>query len=143
MVKKIGNKGKSLIKSFEGLKLTSYLCPAGVWTIGYGHTQGVTSGQIITKQQADDFFDSDIEKFEKAVADENLDINQNQFDALVSFAFNAGASAFKKSTLLKKIKENPNNPEIETEFMKWVNAGGRYLAGLAKRREAEAKLYFS
>ena len=140
----ITNEGINLIKKFEGLKLESYLCPAGVWTIGYGHTKGVKKGDKITQLEADNFLKEDLISFEKGVTRLiKSNINQNQFDALVSFAFNLGLANLKKSTLLKKVNSNPNDRTIVDEFIKWIYAGGKQLEGLKKRRQAEAYLYFS
>lgn len=137
------NKGIELIKKEEGLMLKAYRCPAGVLTIGYGHTKGVKSSDVITEQQADTYLREDLRDAEQTVIRHRLDINQNQFDALVSFVFNLGSGNFASSTLLKKVKINSNDPTIATEFRKWVYAGGKVLSGLVKRREAEANLYFS
>ena len=104
---KASSKALELIKQLEGLRLKAYLCSGGVWTIGYGHTAGVKSGMVITKAQAEEFLLSDIAVFEKAVNDQNLDLTQNMFDALVSFTFNVGVGNFKRSTLLCKIQVNP------------------------------------
>lgn len=139
---KTSDKGINLIKAYEGLVLTAYKCPADIWTIGYGHTKDVKPGQIITALQADEFLKQDLQMFEKAVNDHNLNINQNQFDALVSFTYNVGPGNLQKSTLLKKAKQNANDPTIAIEFAKWNKGGGRILPGLVKRRESESKLYF-
>ena len=140
---KASSKALELIKQFEGLRLKAYLCPGGVWTIGYGHTAGVKSGMVITEAQAEEFLQSDIAVFEKAVNDQNLALTQNMFDALVSFTFNVGVSNFKRSTLLCKIKVNPLDNSIMDEFLRWVYSKGRVLPGLQRRRLAEMKLYFS
>ena len=140
---KASSKALELIKQFEGLRLKAYLCPGGVWTIGYGHTAGVKSGMVITEAQAEEFLLSDIAVFEKAVNDQNLALTQNMFDALVSFTFNVGVSNFKRSTLLCKIKVNPLDNSIMDEFLRWVYSKGRVLPGLQRRRLAEMKLYFS
>ena len=109
---KITNEGINLIKKFEGLRLEAYLCPAGVWTIGYGHTKGVKKGQVITQLEADNLLKEDLSSFEKGVTSLiKSNINQNQFDSLVSFAFNLGLSNLKSSTLLKK--ENANTKLIQ------------------------------
>lgn len=139
---KISARGLNLIKEHEGLRLTAYQCSADVWTIGYGHTQGVSMGDTCTQEQAEQWLMEDIAKAEKAVNRQGLAINQNQFDALVSFVFNLGETAFKSSTLLKKIKANPNDPTIADEFAKWKYAGGNVVAGLVTRRNNESNLYF-
>ena len=141
---KITNEGINLIKKFEGLRLEAYLCPAGVWTIGYGHTKGVKKGQVITQLEADNLLKEDLSSFEKGVTSLiKSNINQNQFDSLVSFAFNLGLANLKSSTLLKKVNSNSNDRTIVDEFIKWIYAGGKPLEGLKRRRQAEAYLYFS
>ena len=132
-----------LIKSFEQLRLNSYLCPAGVWTIGYGHTDGVNQGMLITEKTADGFLKQDIRNAEHCINQMDVDLTQEQFDALVSFVFNVGVQAFNTSTLKKKILKNPNGPSIADEFRRWVYAGNKMLPGLIKRREQEIKLYYS
>ena len=136
-------KGISLIKEFEGLRLKAYKCPGGVWTIGYGHTAGVKPGMVITEEQAEQFLKEDLLIFEKAVNNQNLSINQNQFDALVSLIYNIGIGNFKKSTLLLKVRIDPGDNSIMDEFLRWVYSKGRVLPGLQRRRLAEVKLYFS
>jgi len=138
----------TLIKKYEGLKLKSYLCPAGVATIGYGNTRykdgtPVTLGESITQDQADELLNSILEDFIESVNYlVKAPINQNQFDALVSFVYNVGSGNFQKSTLLKKINVNPNDPTIKDEFMRWVKSKGKVLDGLVKRRTSEAELYY-
>jgi lysozyme len=133
-----------LIKKFEGLRLESYKCPAGLWTIGYGNTQWengikVKENQVIDIQRAEKLLTFWVSKYADRIT---VKCNQNQFDALVSFAYNVGIGNFDSSTLKKKVIANPNDPTIRDEFMKWVNSRGKQLAGLVKRREAEANLYF-
>ncbi len=132
-----------LIKSFEQLRLNSYLCPAGVWTIGYGHTAGVHQGMQINEKTADAFLQQDVSKAEEEVNRLRQDFTQEQFDALVSFVFNVGTQAFRLSTLRKLVERNPNDPKIASEFRRWVYAGNTMLPGLVKRREQEIKLYYS
>lgn len=140
---KTSKNGIDLIKSFEGCELKAYKCPAGIWTIGYGHTSGVKEGMAITKEKAKELLEHDISiKYECYINAYSLKINQNQFDALVSFVYNVGPGNLYKSTLLKKIKINHNDPSIATEFMKWKRGGGKVLPGLVKRRKAESELYF-
>lgn len=134
-----------LIKSFEGLKLKAYQDPIGIWTIGYGTIQypngrKVRQGDIITEDHATEYLMHEVNLKSKGIT---AIVNQNQFDALVSFAYNLGTGALNRSTLLKKVKADPCDPTIRNEFMKWVNAGGRQLAGLVRRRKAEADLYFT
>lgn len=130
------------IKEFEGLRLTSYKCPAGVWTIGYGHTNGVKPGMTITTQQADTLLRGDLLPFETYVRNLELDLTQGQFDALVDFCFNLGTAALQRSTLLKKIRIKADEQLIRDEFAKWVHAGGVRLKGLVKRREWEVIRFF-
>lgn len=134
--------GIALIKKHEGLRLKAYRCPAGKWTIGYGHTAGVKEGMVITEQQAEAFLKQDLRTAEIAVNRHLSSINQNQFDALVSFTFNIGVGAFERSTLLKLAKVNPNDKRIVFEFKRWNKAGGVCLPGLGIRRNDEADLYF-
>lgn len=149
-ITKIGQKGLDLIKSFEGLYLKPYLCPANVPTIGYGNTfyengKKVTlKDPIITESRAIELLMSELGMYEQKVDSYCIDtINQNQFDALVSFCYNVGPGNLKSSTLLKKVNANPNDPTIRAEFLKWNKGGGKVLAGLTRRRTAEANLYFS
>ena len=136
-------KGISLIKEFEGLRLKAYKCPGGVWTIGYGHTAGVKPGIVITKTQAEEYLKADLIAFEMYLNGLGLALNQNQFDALVSFIYNVGTGNFSNSTLLRKVIANPQDNSIMDEFLRWVYSKGRVLPGLQRRRLAEMKLYFS
>ncbi len=135
-------KGKNLIKNFEGFRENAYYCSSGIPTIGYGHTTGVVMGDTCTKEQAEMWLDSDLKTAEATVNNESLKISQNQFDALVSFVFNVGSGMFKTSTLLKKIKADPDDKTIADEFAKWKLSGGVVVAGLVTRRTAESELYF-
>lgn len=135
--------GLELIKRHEGCKLEAYKCPAGVWTIGYGHTQNVMKGDRITQQLADDWLAQDLKKFEAAVLKRvKTYINENQIAALTSFAYNVGVGAFEKSTLLKMVNVEAKESVIRGEFAKWTKAGGKELPGLVRRRKDEADLYF-
>jgi len=147
---KLNNEGYKLITKHEGLVLKPYLCPAKVATIGYGNTyyedgKKVTLlDQPITKERAFEMFKEIADRFAKAVSQSvTSDINQNQFNALVSFAYNVGIANFKKSTLLKLVNANPNDPNIKNEFMKWKKANGVVLNGLIKRRNDESNYYFA
>ena len=140
---KTSDKGIDLIKKYEGFRAKAYKCPADKWTIGYGHTLNVKSTDVITLDEAESFLRQDVEFAEKEVNRHNLNINQNQFDALVSFVFNLGVGNFARSTLLRKIKSNANDPTIRKEFERWVYAGGKVLNGLVRRRKEEADLYFT
>ena len=140
---KTSPKGIALIKEFEGLRLKAYKCPGGVWTIGYGHTAGVKPGIVITKAQAEEYLKADLIAFERYLNGLGLALNQNQFDALVSFIYNVGTGNFSNSTLLRKVRANPQENSIMDEFLRWVYSKGRVLPGLQRRRLAEMKLYFS
>ncbi len=135
--------GINLIKRFESLRLEAYRCPAGIHTIGYGHTAGVRRGDVIDERKAEQLLAEDLREPEAVVNRECPGINQNQFDALVSFTFNVGTGNFLKSTLLKCVKANPQNVNIRYEFSRWTRSKGVELAGLMRRRRAEADLYFS
>ncbi|MGN0305241.1 MAG: glycoside hydrolase family protein [Lachnospiraceae bacterium] len=135
----IADKGLALIKAHEGCRLAAYLCPAGKWTIGYGHTAGVTQGMTITQTQADAFLKQDIEKFEKLVEKYNAKYNwnQNEFDALVSFAFNIGS--------IDRLTANGtrNRATIAAKLLEYTKAGGKVLPGLLKRRKEEQALFLT
>jgi lysozyme len=149
-VTKASQKGLELIKRFEGLKLKPYNCPASIATIGYGNTYYPSGAKVkltdpaITKEKAEELLKFLLTSYEKGVDSFcRDDINQNQFDALTSFAYNVGVGNLQKSTLIKKVNKNPNDPTIRAEFMKWNKGGGKVLLGLTRRRQAEADLYFS
>ena len=141
------SKGTTIIRKFEGLKLQAYLCPANVWTIGYGSTffengSKVQQGDKITLERADRLLFDMVNRFETGVKGlVKSKINDNQLGALTSFAFNVGVGALNKSTLLKKVNANPNDPTIAAEFARWNKGGNKVLAGLTRRRAAEYKLY--
>ena len=154
----LDNKGYLLIAQFEGLRLKPYLCSAGVPTIGYGSTfypsgrKGTMRDKPITQETAFWMLKQVANMFAKDVDSlVTSNINQNQFNALVSFAFNLGSDidadnipeGLGDSRLLKRVNANPNDPEIAREFVKWNKAGGRVLDGLTKRRLKEAELYFT
>lgn len=149
MVMNLSHKIKQLMKSFEGCKLTAYKCPAGVWTIGYGHTgKDVTAGKRITQAEADALFDADVERFAPSVARvfQGVSLSQCQFEALLSLSYNIGSLEVKAPSLVKRVKADPNDQMIRAEFMRHVNAriNGvlKPLPGLVKRRTAEANHYF-
>lgn len=141
--------GLNLIKKYEGLRLSAYLCPASVVTIGYGTTKYPNGKKVLLgeklsgEKEATQLLLSTLEPYEAAVNKHLTNLNQCQFDALVSFAYNLGTGALIKSTLLKKAKVNPNDPSIVDEFLKWNKAAGKVLNGLTNRRREEANLYFS
>lgn len=134
---KINDEGLKLIMSFEGCKLKAYQDSVGVWTIGWGHTGNVKAGQTITQKQADNFLLKDLAKFEKAVNDLKRDFNENQFSALVSFAYNCGPQN------LKQLCDGRSAAEIGSKMLLYNKAGGRVLAGLTRRRKAENRLYMT
>ena len=139
----ISETGIKLIKKFEGCALKSYKCPAGIWTIGYGHTSGVKEGQTITSKQAECLLKQDIKTYELTVNNlVNVPLNQGQFDALVSFCYNLGSGNLKNSTLLKLLNKKDYFAAAE-QFDRWVFAGGKKLSGLVKRRAAEKELFLN
>lgn len=130
-----------LIRLHEGFRPTAYRCPAGVWTIGYGHTAGIKAGDSCTREQAANWLKEDLKPIEDFLNASGVELTQQQFDALASFSFNVGIAALGASTLWRKIKADPNDPTIADEFMQWIYAGGKKLKGLARRREREAAVY--
>ena len=145
---KLNKEGADLIKEFEGCKLKAYQCSAKKWTIGYGNTfyedgSPVLPGHAITQDKANKLFELIADEFAGKVAKVvPSHITPNQFGALVSFAYNCGVVNLQKSTLLKKVIANNNDATIRAEFLKWNKANSKVLAGLTRRREAEANLYF-
>jgi GH24 family phage-related lysozyme (muramidase) len=145
----IGNKGLRLIKEFEGCKLTAYICPAGVWTIGIGSTRysdgsAVKRGQTLANEEAALLLLSKtLASYEHAVNAIKVDLTQNEFDALVSLTYNIGARNLANSTLVKMLKAGNPKSEIAKQFLRWNKAGGKPLAGLTRRRNAEAELFLS
>jgi len=138
---KISNTGIDFIKRWEGLRLTAYRCPAQVWTIGYGHTKTARRGMTITEKEAERLLRQDVEVYEYSVRKlVQVELNQNQYDALVSFCFNVGRGAFAQSTLLRVLNEG-NYQRTAREFHKWVHAGRKVLPGLVARREAESEMF--
>ena len=138
--------GLAVVKEFEGLKLKAYKCPAAVWTVGYGHTSAagnpiVTPDLVISNAEAEQILERDMVQYEDGVRKfVKVELTQNQFDALVDFAYNAGVGALQKSTLLKKVNAGKFD-EVPAEFMKWTKGGGKELPGLVRRRRAEVKLW--
>jgi len=141
---KISQKGLDTIKAFEGLKLKAYYDSVGVLTIGFGSTgPHVKPGMVITAKQAEDLLRDDVTRFEACVSKQvSVPLSQTQFDALVSFAFNLGCGNLASSTLLKKLNAK-DYTGASLEFTKWNRAGGKVLAGLTRRREAEKALFLS
>lgn len=140
---KISQDGLNLIKEFEGFSADAYLCPAGVWTIGYGHIGNVEEGQTVTEEEAEELLRHDVAFAEDAVTDYvEGDLTQGQFDALVCFVYNIGAGAFRTSTLLYLLNQG-NSEGAAEQFLRWNKAGGKVLAGLTRRRKAERELFLS
>lgn len=135
-----------LIKRYEGLHLSAYLCPAGVWTIGWGHTKGVFPEMTVSTDEAEDLLCKDVAiifgKLNLICTDTGVSLSPNQLSALASFIFNVGFNAFAISTLWKLIRSNPNHPDIAYQFTRWIYAAGKVMPGLIKRRQEEAALYF-
>jgi lysozyme len=146
---KLNTQGYRLICMFEGFSAKPYLCSAKVPTIGYGSTYYLNGRRVslldkpITELEAFEMFKTIADKFADKVSKlVTTPVDQNQFNALVSLAYNIGPANFQKSTLLKKVNFNHNDPSIRAEFLKWNKAGGQVLKGLTIRRTAEADLYF-
>ena len=138
---KLGERGTEILKYFEGCKLTAYQDSVGVWTIGYGHTKGVYDGMTITQDHAEQMLLSELEEYEGYIKDMvTVPLTQNQFDALVVWVYNLGPTNFRNSTLLKELNAGNYNAAGQ-ELTRWNKAGGKVLAGLVKRREAEAQLF--
>jgi len=147
---KLNEQGYKLIAKHEGLRLKPYLCPARVPTIGYGNTYYADGKRVtmqdkpITKEQAYELLKIIADKFARQVdAVVTANVTQNQFNALVSFAYNIGIGNFRKSTLLRMVNLSPQNTSIRAQFMRWNKAGGVELRGLTNRRIDEANLYFT
>lgn len=149
MARNINSAGITLVQQFEGLKLEAYLCPAGVWTIGYGHTKGVKKGDVITQAEADKLLAQDLgqcgEQVEKCV---RVPLHDNQFAALASFVFNVGIGSLTSSSLLRRLNGGDYDC-VPSELAKWVKAlnpkTGKKVAlpGLVKRRAAEGQLWLA
>lgn len=137
----ISQKGIDLIKTFEGCKLFAYRDSVGIPTIGWGHVKDVKMGMSITQKQAEEFLKGDIKPIERLLNGMGINYTQNQFDALTSWIFNLGEGNFKKSTMYKNIVARKSDIEITDQMVKWYNAGGRPLAGLMRRRVAEANMF--
>lgn len=145
---KVNADGYALLKRFEGCRLKSYKCPSAVWTIGYGNTfyedgTKVKEGDVITQARAEQLAQNIVDRFAVSIrALIKQPLNENQFSACVSLAYNIGTGGFKKSSVLKKLNVNPNDPTIADSFRLWNKGGGVVLNGLVRRRNAEIELYF-
>lgn len=134
-------RGLALIMECEGFCPEAYLCPAGVWTIGYGHTGGVRPGERCSRDEARDWLGRDVGAAEQAVRRHvRIPLAQAEFDALVSFVFNVGTGAFAASTLLRKLGAG-DRAGAAAEFDRWVRGGDRVLPGLVTRRARERALF--
>lgn len=143
---RISENGVELIKEFEGIRLGAYPDPGtngDPWTIGYGHTgTDVRPGMRISLEQADRLLEDDLLKFERGVSElVKVPISQNEFDALVSFAFNLGLGNLKSSTLLKLLNENAHHEDVAVQFLRWDKAAGKTMPGLHRRRQAEMMMF--
>ena len=137
----ISDKGIYAIKKFEGCELIAYQDAVGVWTIGYGHTKGVSEGDIISSAQAEALLFKELKEYENYVHElVEVPLHQYQFDALVSWTYNLGPTNLKSSTMLKVLNEGKYN-EVPDQMRRWNRAGGKVLEGLVKRRDYEARLF--
>ena len=142
-IMKTSDVGVEMIKEFEGKKQVAYQDPAGVWTIGYGHTKGVEKGQLCIEKTCDKFLREDLEEVEEYIDRlVKVELNQNQFDALVAWTFNLGPGNLKESTMLRKLNYG-DYESVPEEMRRWNKAGGEVLNGLVRRRDAEANLFSS
>lgn len=139
--RRINADGLALIKEYEGLHLKPYRCPAGIWTVGYGHTRGVMDGMTITAQEAEELLQDDLRMIERAVCRlVRVKLSDNQFSALVCFAFNVGVGSFERSTLLRLLNRGWYD-QVPAQLLRWNRAGGEALGGLTRRRIAEGQLW--
>ncbi len=133
--------GLALIKKFEGCELEAYQCSAGVWTIGYGHTKDVVEGMTITQEEAEQMLVDELHEYESYIDKYvTVALNQNQFDALVSWVYNLGPANLSASTMLKVLNSGEYE-DVPAQMKRWNKAGGKVLEGLIRRREAEACLF--
>jgi lysozyme len=144
---KIGVEGLKLIKEFEGCKLISYKCPAGVWTIGIGSTRYADGSPVKANQALPNegaalmLLTKTVAAYEHTVNTVGVELTQNEYDALVSLCYNIGSGNFVSSTLVKMLKAGEPKSEVAKQFLRWDKAGGKPLAGLTRRRNAEAELF--
>ena len=129
------------IKKFEGVSLSAYQDSKGVWTIGYGHTKDVKKGDRITQYQAEQFLREDLQQFEAIANKVKRIATQGKFDAVLDFIYNCGPANFESSTLKKYIEVGKATWEIQEQFLRWVNSGGKKLGGLVSRRIWEANRF--
>lgn len=139
----ISRQGINFIKGYEKLMLRAYKDSGGVWTIGYGHTKNVCFKDRITEQEAEQLLKDDLFTKEFYINSLNLGLTQAQYDPIVSLVFNIGIGAFGSSTILKKIKRDPDDLDIAGEFVRWHRDNGMEILGLLRRRIDESKIYFT
>lgn len=140
---RLNDKGLALVKQWEGCKLKAYKDGGGVWTIGYGHIEGVVPGMVWTQDQAEATLLAELSKYEKAVDQAvTVGLTENQFAALVVFTYNVGVNAFKSSTLLKKLNAGAF-AECADQFLRWNRDNGVVVAGLTNRRNGERTLFLT
>ena len=138
---RISANGIALLREFEGLRLVAYQDPVGIWTIGFGHTKTVRPGQRISMERAEQLLREDLAVFERCVDRAvTVPMNQNEADALISWAFNVGCGAVARSTLVRKLNAGDRAGAAD-EFLRWNKAGGKSLPGLSRRRRAERELF--
>ena len=138
---KVSQECIDLVKFFEGFEPKAYLCPANVWTIGYGRTKNVKEGDELTEPQAERDLFEELDEFAEQVLNRvKVDLEQNELDALTSWTYNLGVGNLRSSILLKKLNSGDKN-SVPSEMVRWNKAAGKVLAGLTRRREAEAKLW--
>ena len=138
---KVSQECVNLVKFFEGFEAKAYLCPANVWTIGYGRTRNVKEGDMVNEIQAERDLLEELEEFANQVLNTvKVSLTQNELDALTSWTYNLGVGNLQSSTLLKKLNSGDKN-SVPSEMLRWNKAAGKVLAGLTRRREAEAKLW--
>jgi lysozyme len=138
---KTSKDGLQLIKDFEGLELNAYKCAAGVWTIGYGHIKGVQEGMSISEARANEMLNEELTEYENYInKGVTVPLSQCQFDAMVSWVYNLGNGNLTSSTLLKVLNSG-DYAGVPAQMLRWNKAGGKVLAGLTRRRQAEADMF--
>jgi lysozyme len=138
---KTSKDGLQLIKDFEGLELNAYKCAAGVWTIGYGHIKGVQEGMSISEARANEMLNEELTEYENYInKGVTVPLSQCQFDAMVSWVYNLGNGNLSSSTLLKVLNSG-DYAGVPAQMLRWNKAGGKVLAGLTRRRQAEADMF--
>ena len=138
---KVSQECVDLVKFFEGFEANAYLCPANVWTIGYGRTRNVQEGDVVNERQAERDLLEELDEFANQVLNTvKVELLQHQLDALTSWTYNLGVGNLQSSTLLKKLNTG-DYESVPSEMVRWNKAGGKVLAGLTRRREAEAELW--